>query len=69
MPRIELPQLSIGAHVVRKPNAKPITVQMPPLPSISFGDGSGGGDGGGGGGGGSGGDGSGYDGDKSYGQG
>ncbi|KAH9407272.1 hypothetical protein TYRP_012822 [Tyrophagus putrescentiae] len=67
MPRMEVPQVSIKANFLRQPNAKPLELDLPPPPQISFGDngdngygGGGGGGYGGGGGGGYGGGGGGY---------
>lgn len=45
LPRLELPQLTIGANLIKRPDAKPLTIQLPPLPQLSFGDSGGGGGG------------------------
>lgn len=53
-PRIQMPRVTIKANFIKKPNAKPLELSLPPPPSISFGDdgSNGGGMNGGGGGGG-----------------
>ncbi|KPM07374.1 hypothetical protein QR98_0058660 [Sarcoptes scabiei] len=33
-----MPQLIIGANLIKNPKAKPLTINLPPPPSISFGD-------------------------------
>ncbi|XP_027195896.2 uncharacterized protein LOC113790427 [Dermatophagoides pteronyssinus] len=38
LPRMEMPQLVIGANLIKNPKAKPLVLNMPPPPSISFGD-------------------------------
>ncbi|OTF82837.1 hypothetical protein BLA29_012798, partial [Euroglyphus maynei] len=35
---MEMPQLVIGANLIKNPKAKPLVLNMPPPPSISFGD-------------------------------
>ncbi len=56
MPRMQMPQVTIKANFLKKPYAKPLEVELPPPPQISFGEpehdnygGGGGGYGGGGG--------------------
>lgn len=39
LPRFEMPQLVIGANLIKNPKAKPLVLNMPPPPSISFGEG------------------------------
>jgi hypothetical protein len=55
MPRMQMPQVTIKANFLKKPYAKPLEVELPPPPQISFGEpehdkygGGGGGYGGGG---------------------